>query len=90
MYEKLYKELVLRYNELEGRTKQLEEENARLRQRLGMANRSDTNNVKKILRYSTLLYIITRSVHLINKGRLLSAFVVYHHAHACISHPPAA
>ena len=57
MYEKLYKELVLRYNELEGRTKQLEEENARLRQRLGMANRSDTNNVKRILRYSTLLYL---------------------------------
>ena len=56
MYEKLYKELVLRYNELEGRTKQLEEENARLRQRLGMANRSDTN-----------IEIAEKTIHSFNK-----------------------
>ena len=29
-------------------------------------------------------------VHIINNGRLGSAFVVYHHAHACITLPPAA
>ena len=43
MYEKLYKELLLRYNELEGRTKQLEEENARFRQMLGMTEQSASN-----------------------------------------------
>ena len=56
MYEKLYKELVLRYNELEGRTKQLEEENARLKQQIGMANRSDTN-----------IEIAEKTIHSLNK-----------------------
>ena len=56
MYEKLYKELVLRYNELEGRTKQLEEENARLKQQIGMANPSDTN-----------IEIAEKTIHSLNK-----------------------
>lgn len=43
MYEKLYKELLQRYNELEDRLKQLEEENARFRQKLGMKEQSAPN-----------------------------------------------
>ena len=37
MYEKLYRELLLRYNELERENKRLSEENLQLRRQLGFA-----------------------------------------------------
>ena len=43
MYEKLYRELLLRYNELESENKRLTEENARLRLQFGLTNVSNEN-----------------------------------------------
>ena len=43
MYEKLYRELLLRYNALESENKRLSEENARLRLQFGFANAFNEN-----------------------------------------------
>ena len=43
MYEKLYRELLLRYNELERENKRLSEENLQLRRQLGFAEAPQEN-----------------------------------------------
>lgn len=43
MYEKLYRELLIRYNELEKENKRLSEENVQLRHQLGFAEELNEN-----------------------------------------------
>ena len=45
MYEKLYRELLLRYNELKNENKLLLYENACMRQQLGLAEKVDDEEI---------------------------------------------
>lgn len=49
MYEKLYRELLLRYNELESENKRISEENTRLRRQLGLTNFSNENDKMHVI-----------------------------------------
>ena len=54
MYEKLYRELLLRYNELESENKRLTEENARLRLQFGLTNVSNENVEIPVIEVATV------------------------------------
>ena len=54
MYEKLYRELLLRYNELESENKRLTEENARLRLQFGLTNVSNENVEMPVIEVATV------------------------------------
>ena len=49
MYEKLYRELLLRYNELESENKRLSEENAQLRLQFGLTNLANESFEKNVV-----------------------------------------
>ena len=54
MYEKLYRDLLLRYNVLEDENKRLLEENARMRQQLGIMEQKD-NDEKSVVNKATAI-----------------------------------
>ena len=54
MYEKLYRELLLRYNELESENKRLSEENAQLRLQFGLTNLANESFEKTVVKATVI------------------------------------